>query len=173
MDRDLSETSLTPAEMLAEYKRQAALGQFQGLTILQYEQQLHQLCVRYEPKTLLDYGSGHGKAWSQGLTQRLGLAHVTCYDPALPAFAYKPKGHFDAVACVDVLEHIPRGEVEQTIVTLFLYATKFVFATVCCRPAKKCFPDMTNMHVTIEPFDWWWDHFERYHTCKWSLQETP
>jgi hypothetical protein len=30
-----------------------------------------------------------------------------------------------------------------------------VWASVCCRPAKKHFPDGVNMHVTVMPLDWW------------------
>lgn len=164
---------MTRDEILAEYRRQAALGQFQGLTVLQYEAHLRKLCARHRPKTLLDHGSGHGKAWSGGLRLRLGIESVTRYDPAIPAIADKPEGRFDAVVSCDVLEHIPREDVNGLVRELFHYAEKFVFATVCCRPAKKCFPDGTNMHITIEPLRWWRERFKTLATCEWHLLETP
>lgn len=148
---------MTRDEILAEYRKQAALGQFQGLTILQHEIALRKLCVKYQPKTLLDYGSGHGRAWGGlgGLRRRMGIEKVTRYDPAIPDIATKPVGKFDGVVCCDVLEHVVLEDVEEVIADLFSYASKFVFATVCCRPAKKLFPDLTNMHVTLMPLPWW------------------
>jgi hypothetical protein len=169
---------VTRDQLIAEYRKQAALGQFQGLTVLNYESQLHKLCNRFNAKTILDYGSGHGKAWSGGLQLRLGLTDVRRYDPAIPAFSDKPAAgeKFDGVVCCDVLEHMLREDVEQAIDDLFRYATKFVFATVCCRPAKKLFPDLTNMHVTIMPIDEWEALFRRK-SCEipgpaWLLVET-
>lgn len=148
---------MTRDEILAEYRTMASTGlQFQGNTVLQYEAALRKLCMRHRPRTLLDYGAGHGKAWSGGLRLRLGLDAVTKYDPAIAAVAVKPEGRFDAVCCVDVLEHVLLEDVDAVIADLFRYADKFVFVTTCPRPAKKFFADgITNLHVTQRPAVWW------------------
>jgi hypothetical protein len=60
-----------------------------------------------------------------------------------------------------VLEHVPEDEVADFILDLFDHAKKVVWASVCCRPARKCFPNTEiNLHVTVKPFEWWQDKFE-------------
>ena len=77
------------------------------------------------------------------------------YDPAFSSHDRLPRGKFDAVLCSDVLEHVPFEETEEFVGRLFDYANKFVWASVCCRLAKKEFEDGLNMHVNVQPF-WWW-----------------
>jgi hypothetical protein len=72
-----------------------------------------------------------------------------------------PAGTFDGVLCSDVLEHVPDEELDVFIPRLFAYADKFVWASVCCRAAKKCFPSGENMHVTIRPMSWWRRRFKQ------------
>lgn len=159
--REYQGRRMTRDELIAEYARQAALGQFQGNTVLRYERHLQKLIWHHAARSILDYGSGHGMAWSGGLQQRLGLEHVRRYDPAIPEFADKIKGAFDGVVCIDVLEHLLPEDVPPTVATLFNHAAKFVFATVCCRPAKKFIAPHVNMHTTLRPMPWWNKVFER------------
>jgi len=144
---------LTPEEILAEYRRQHEAGQFRGLTMLEFDRSIGKLIGRFGAKTLLDYGSGKGEAW-QTLAPKMGI-HVTCYDPGVPRFAVLPERMFHGVICCDVLEHIPMENVAQALTEIFERAERFVWLSVCCRPAKKHFPDGTNMHVTVQPLDWW------------------
>lgn len=167
---------MTRDEMIAEYARQAALGQFAGNTILTYERHLKKLVAHHSAKTILDWGSGHGMAWSGGLQLRLGLAGIRRYDPAIPQFAQKPHPTemFDGVICIDVLEHLLPEDVPPAIEELFHHAAKFVFATVCCRPAKKFLVPGINMHTTIRRIDWWRAAFAQIASGRYYiLQETP
>lgn len=144
------------------YREMAAEGgNFYGNAILQHEAEIRALCQLHHAKGLLDYGCGRGDPWKDGLAQRLGVYGVTLYDPAFPGHDILPaqKERFDGVICSDVLEHIPEDEVDEVIRRLFGYAQKFVWASVCCRKAKKKFPDGTNLHVTVRPFDWWHERF--------------
>jgi hypothetical protein len=128
--------------------------------------------------TLLDYGCGAGDAYKQPhrLHRHLGMRwfDVTLYDPAFPEHDEKPRGTFDGVICSDVLEHVPEDQVDALVATLFGHARRFVWASVCCRPAKKVFPDGTNLHCTIQPIDWWRAVFEKHSGGKpWVLVESP
>jgi hypothetical protein len=60
-----------------------------------------------------------------------------------------------------VLEHIPEFQLNAFVTGLFDRADRLVWAAVCCRAARKTFPDGTNVHVTLHPIDWWRDLFER------------
>jgi hypothetical protein len=66
------------------------------------------------------------------------------------------------VICSDVLEHVPEQLVDNVIEELFGYARLFVWMSICCRQAKKHFPDGTNLHVTVQPEAWWIARIARY-----------
>lgn len=160
--------------LIAQYQQMAASGDvFRGLSILQHEAQITEIVRKYGvrssehgTKKLLDYGCGAGDAWKppHRLHRKLGLRwfEVYTYDPAFPENAQEPHGLYDGVLCSDVLEHIPEHELDETVKRLFSHARKFVWASVCCRPANKTFPDGTNLHVTLRPMQWWHELFERH-----------
>lgn len=151
--------------MIPDYRELAkhADKNFLGLSVLNHVVSIRKLLTDTESHTMLDFGCGRGEAYKSPhkLYKQLGLPRhaVTLYDPAFMPTAALPKGQFDLVVCSDVLEHIPEHEVDEFIARLFSYAKKAVWASVCCRPAKKFFPDGRNLHVTVQPFDWWGEKF--------------
>lgn len=151
---------------LTDYRKLHADGKFPGLTILKYKDSLRDLVAQAGAKTVLDYGSGKGYAWTEhGLGADLGLEAVWCYDPAVTEHCILPDGKFDLVTCVDVLEHVPEAELPHALKSIFDRATKATFFTFCNRPAKKTFPDGTNVHVTQRPGEWWLELIARYNTA--------
>lgn len=167
------------SDLIPLYRDMAAGGgNFRGLSILQHASQIAKLVKTHQAKRLLDYGCGAGEAWKSPnrLHRELGLRwiDVMLYDPAFPEHNDKPYGSFDGVLCSDVLEHVPEELVDAFIATLFGHAKRFVWASVCCRPAKKCFPDGTNLHVTLHPLEWWVERFDKHAgTIAYTLVETP
>lgn len=169
------------SEILRQYRAMAATGlHFRGLTVMQHEAAIKALVDRFNARTILDYGAGAGEAWDKPhqLHKRLGVHRPTLYDPAfahnkLPA----PGARFHGVICSDVLEHVPEESVPKLLASLFCYAERFVFASVCCRPAGKTFPDGTNLHVTIRPYEWWSELMQAAADARgpvqWTLVETP
>ena len=171
-------------ELVPLYRSMAKDGaNFRGLSILQHRKQLAQLVREHKAKTLLDWGCGAGEAWRppHKMHKDMGLRwfDVTLYDPAFPEHDERPLAHstFDGVLCSDVLEHVPEEDVDDLVATLFRHARQFVWASVCCRPAKKLFPDGRNMHVTLQPLAWWTEVFERLkptdRDVRFYLIETP
>lgn len=170
-------------ELVPLYKQMAADGaSFRGLSILQHKPQIVKLVRQHGAKSLLDYGSGAGDAWRppHRMHRDLGLRwfEVTLFDPAFPEHDDPPHGLFDGVLCSDVLEHIPEDDVDAVVEQLFKHARHFVWASVCCRPARKFFPDgTTNLHCTLHPIEWWQDIFEEYkpknRDVPFYLVETP
>lgn len=118
-------------------------------------------------KSLLDYGAGKGLAYRQtplmlpsgesekNLQTYWGLDRIVCYDPGYEPFSVLPKERFDAVICTDVLEHCPEEDLDWILNEIFDYATRFVFLTVACYPAKKHLPNGENVHITLRKPDWW------------------
>lgn len=127
---------------------------------------------------MLDFGCGRGDAYRSPhkVYHQWGFMrqNVTLYDPAFNRDNGLPHGQFDLVVCSDVLEHIPEDEVDAFIGRLFGHAKRAVWASVCCRPAKKLFPDGTNLHVTIQSYEWWKEKFEQHAAgTRFELVETP
>lgn len=155
------------SEMIARYRQLVDSGSdnFRGVGIVQYANQIGRLIEKSGSKTVLDFGSGAGMQYADPhkIHEAWGVAVPTLYDPAFASHDQLPDGKFDAVLCSDVLEHIPGDEVEAFVRRLFDYSNKFVWASVCCRIAKKSFDDGLNMHVTVNAFWWWQAKF-----VKWS-----
>lgn len=71
-------------------------------------------------------------------------------------------GLYDGVFSTDMLEHIERQDLPRTIRDMMTFLTNddrptFAFFSVSCIPADKFFPppDGRNVHVTMEPPEWW------------------
>jgi hypothetical protein len=107
--------------------------------------------TQYDPRPVVVAGEGR---W-EGVIDYWGVDEVTCFDPAYPPLSKRPVGSFDGVVCTDVLEHCPEEDMPWIVADLFSYATKFVYATVACHPARKRLPDGQNAHCTIREPQWW------------------
>lgn len=153
-------------DYLREYREIAKLGgNFLGLSLLNHADEIGRLVKTYGAKTLLDWGSGRGDAYRPPhlIHEAWGLnrMRIRLYDPSFPHIdTMPPEGmQFDGVICSDVLEHIPEIQIPLVLSILFGRARKFVWASVCCRKAKKKFADGTNMHLTVRPIGWWDEQF--------------
>lgn len=171
--------------LIDQYRKLAAGGYaLRGLTVLAYADEIGALIRQYGAKTLLDYGCGAGDAYRSPhkLHERWGVKRPTPYDPAFPKYARPVAGEFDGVFSIDVLEHLAdEDEARHVVHTLFGHAEHFVFASHCSRPAKKSWPDGTNLHSLIRPAQWWEALFAEAGTAArltgrnvhWQLRETP
>lgn len=167
--------------LIPEYRALAASGdKFAGLTILQHADSIGKMVRLTRSKTLLDFGCGRADAYREPhkVWQAWGIDRkdVTLYDPAFNRDNVLPTGKFDMVVCSDVLEHIPEDEVDAFIDRLFTYAKRGVWAAVCCRAAKKTFPDGRNLHVTLRSHDWWSERMQAAsvrHGISFLLLESP
>lgn len=155
-------------DLIPDYRKMASDGMnFFGLSVLQHADSIQTLLKRVGARTVLDFGCGRGDAYAgpHKIYKAWGLQRedITLYDPAFSTHDVLPKGRFDLVVCSDVLEHVPLIETGRFIKRLFDYGEKGVWASVCCRPAKKRFPDgRTNLHVTVRPYEWWLEQFREH-----------
>lgn len=138
------------------YKQMHAAGHFVGHSTKKWSDDIAAALKESGSNTVLDYGAGKGQQYSvQKLHHEWRVEHPTLYDPAVPGHDKLPDGTFDAVLCVDVLEHLEGRELSDCILAAMSYADKMVFFAVTCRPAKKSLPDGRNCHITIAPPIWW------------------
>lgn len=135
---------------------------FRGLTTLRHAKDIGELIQLYEARTVLDVGAGKGHQFSQHrIHEQWGVEFPTCYDPGVAEFSEKPTGKFDAVLCIDVLEHIEEADLTAFLQELMGFAKPqgFIFLAICCRHSRKKLPDGRSVHVTVRPPAWWFDLF--------------
>ena len=77
---------------------------------------------------------------------------------------------FDGVFSTDMLEHIERKDLPRILSDMLGFLTwddrpTFAFFSVSCIPADKFFPDGRNVHVTMEPPDWWMPLLDKSYLC--------
>jgi hypothetical protein len=138
-------------------------GKLLGFSIEAYLLEIAELVERAGAKTLLDYGCGKGYQYlAYRMHESWGGILPTCYDVGIPSLARRPEGKFDGVICIDVLEHIHRNDVDEILGDIFGYAQKFVFLAIGTTPAKKNFEDGRNLHLTVEPPEWWMAKIDRH-----------
>jgi hypothetical protein len=121
-----------------------------------------ELIKETESKSVLDYGCGRAKHYTQDkLSEKWGVA-CSFYDPAVEEFKVKPERKFDGVICTDVLEHLLEPEVE--LEEIFGFAERFVFLSICCRPSNsnKKLSDGTEFHISVHHPDWWEERLKTY-----------
>jgi hypothetical protein len=140
---------------------------FPGFTLDRHRVRVKDLIMQTGAKTVLDYGCGKGAQYAPRIVKDEAgnrwdsvidywdIDELVCYDPAYEKYSHVPEGEFDAVVCTDVLEHCPEPDLPWIVAEILGYATKFVFFSIACYPAKKRLPDGRNAHITIKPLDWW------------------
>ena len=111
------------------------------------------------PQSIIDYGCGQSI-----LLDRLNLSYpldLYRYDPAIPAFAEKPKVKADLLLNIDVLEHIEECDLDDVLADMRSMCREALII-VDTAPAKRVFPDGRNLHVTLKPHNWWFERIGRH-----------
>lgn len=164
---------------------------FQGISIQPHVEPVGVLLRRSAAKSLLDYGCGKAEGYSKitlktpdgrsirGLKAIWGLDDIRLYDPGYAPYSSLPTGMYDAVISTDVMEHCPEEDLPWIIGEIFGYATRFIYVSIACYPARKSLPDGRNAHITQRSPGWWVDLFSHigrgYPSVRWHLAifETP
>lgn len=142
---------------------EAAGGKFFGGKIRGVEIVID-LVARTAPRSLLDYGCGKGRQYSERqIHERWGGLLPHCYDVGVPELAARPEGKFDGVICSDVMEHIAPEDVDAVLADIFGFVSRrrapaqsFVYFRISCVPSKgKRLADGRDVHLTIAAPEWW------------------
>jgi SAM-dependent methyltransferase len=116
---------------------------------------------------VLDYGCGKAKHLFQphleGKTFHEFFAgkvqEYYCYDPGYERYKRSPPSWstFDAVICADVMEHVPHENVDGVMKEIgnWLHPKGVAFFSISGQLAKKCFDDGENLHVNVQPLEYW------------------
>ena len=145
---------------------------FDGQSLIAHVVFLRQLLQNVGARTVLDYGSGKAGAYDSmpfrlpgggsavGLKKYWDVDRIHLYDPGYGPHSALPDEQFHAVIATDVMEHVPQEDITWVIDELYGYAERLLYACIATYPAKKFFPDGSNVHVTLHEPDWWIQHFD-------------
>jgi len=145
-------------KLIAEYA-QIHATQTYGNTSLKNLRLIRPEIQLLKPESLIDYGCGQSL-----LIDRLDLGYsldLYRYDPAIPAFAEKPKVKADLLINIDVLEHIEESDLDDVLSDMRSLC-RDALIIVDTAPAKRVLPDGRNLHVTLKPHDWWRERIGRH-----------
>lgn len=125
-----------------------------GVASVEYAPLVAEVLEATNATELLDYGAGKGRlgeALRKHLTRPLQIHH---YDPAIPQWS-APPAPCELVACIDVLEHIEPGRIDNVLDDLKRVTAGYGIFTVHTGPAMKVLPDGRNAHLIQQPAAWW------------------
>jgi hypothetical protein len=127
-------------------------------------------------ETVLDFGAG--KCTMEEYTRHLlpnRKLEWTNYDPGIPGLDTVPTGRFDMVVSCDVLEHIERKKLDDTLRQLGDLTGRLAYHNIACSPTGHKFhsgPYMgQDVHLIVEPPSWWKSEFEKIYTPDFELWE--
>lgn len=138
-----------------------------GEKVVEHVWDIQDLCYRYKAKKLLDYGCGKAYAYKHRKIHWLWGANVHLYDIGIEAYRNLPPAQeeIDGVISIDVLEHIPEGEIDDVLSYWYSLNPSFVYASVAQYPANAKLSDGSNAHVTLKESGWWEDKFFKHLNC--------
>ncbi len=143
---------LVQDDNLIDYYRETHATSLYGNTSVKYIRYLRPWITLAKPKSILDYGCGQSI-----FLDVLGLdddVRRWRYDPAIEAFAQKPKQPVDFLINIDVLEHIEEDNLDPILQDISA-SCKNAILVIDTVPAVRTLPDGSNVHRTIKPAKWW------------------
>lgn len=119
------------------------------------------LISEYKPSSILDYGAGKC-VLRESLGKSIDGIDFREYDPGIKGLSRLPRGSFDLVCCIDVLEHIEPDCLDSVLSAIRKKTGCIFFATVHTGPAGKFLSDGRNAHLIQKPVDWWEEKLSDY-----------
>lgn len=113
---------------------------------------MRELAKNENIKRILDFGCGRSDLLAYCFGD--GKRKLFKYDPAIPKYQTMPSENMDLVLCNDVMEHIYKADLVETL-QLIKSKSNNVFFSISTKPARKRLPNGMNAHVNIMPKEWW------------------
>jgi len=139
---------------------------FLGRGVFQHAKTIRRLIAATGARTLLDYGSGKGRQYSDDVYQNgkkiaetlheyWQIQNIACYDPGIVEDAGTLSVKYDGVIATNVLSLIPEEDIRWVVTLLFSRADKFVFCNVMDYASATFLPSGENACVTRRSSLWW------------------
>jgi hypothetical protein len=118
----------------------------------------------------LDFGCGKGGLVKQLKTNLDSEIRFDEYDLSLTEHSLGLSKDYDLITCVDVLEHIDRCNIDETLIRIKRHCGGIFFYCINLIPTMKQLSDGRNAHVLLAPPDWWIGQISSHFTMNLSFQ---
>ena len=150
---------------IAEYTNKIKWGW--GGSVIGSVPRIRDYAIQHGCSSILDYGSGKSDFYKE--MNKLFPDHqfiINQYEPARPEFAMDPAVS-DMTICIDVLEHIEPDKLDNVLDHIYNKTNKVFYFKVCLLPAHDEFEDGQNLHLIVEPKEFWLERLEK----QWDLSD--
>ena len=130
--------------------RQLHMEKKYGVTSPQYIKEIQKVVDKYSVDSVLDYGCGQ----SHLIDELENIPNRYRYDPAIIGIDVLSTDVVDLVICTDVMEHIPKEEVDKTLHQIREVGRRGYFQIALFQHGGR-FDDGEPLHCTVESRDWW------------------
>jgi len=143
---------------------------YNGKTTSLYANIIKNIIEQNNYRTLLEYGCGKAFYYENqfilknkkinSLKDYWGI-EVRLYDPCYEKFSKLTTKKSDITICIDVLEHIPREDINWVLEEFFKLTKSMVFMNIACVPAGALLPNGENAHINIQTPKYWHEKLVR------------
>lgn len=104
--------------------------------------------------TVLDFGCGNGVLgpYVRQHCDRSIVWHE--YDPSVAGKDSIPRGSFDAIVSVDVLEHVEPSSLDETLAWIREHSNR-QYHHIDCNETTDTLPDGRDVHLIVREPEWW------------------
>ena len=137
---------------------------YNGETTSLYADIVKKIIEQNNYRTLLEYGCGKAFYYENkfilnnkiinSLKDYWGV-EVSLYDPCFEKFSELTTKKSDLTICIDVLEHIPKEDIDWVLEEFFKLTKFMVFINIACEPAVALLPNGKNAHINIQTPKYW------------------
>ncbi len=147
---------------------------YHGGSTREFAKVIKKIIEKNHIKNMLDYGCGKGFFydnpffWKEEKVEplkKLWGIEIDLYDPCYEKHSHLQTNKFyDLIICIDVLEHVPRQDINWLLNKIFSISKKYVFLNVACYYSNALLPDGTNAHINVNDKDWWFNKILEFKT---------
>ena len=140
---------------------------YSGGSTREFAKVIKKIIKKNNIENMLDYGCGKGFFYDNSFyfkeekiepLKKFWGIQIDLYDPCYEKYSHLPlKKIYDLVICIDVLEHIPRQDINWVLEKIFSISKQYVFLNVACYFANALLPDGSNAHINVNDKDWWFN----------------
>lgn len=140
---------------------------YHGGSTREFAKIIKKIIQKNKIESMLDYGCGKGFFYDNSFylkeekiesLKKLWKIKIDLYDPCYEKYSnLSLKNTYDLLICIDVLEHIPREDINWVLDKIFSISKKYIFLNVACYYANALLPDGSNAHINVNDKEWWFN----------------
>ena len=145
---------------------------YHGGSTREFAKIIKKIIEKNQIKNMLDYGCGKGFFYDNPFylkeekidpLKKFWNIDIDLYDPCYEKYSdLSPDKIYDLIICIDVLEHVPRQDINWLLNKIFSISKKYVFINLACYYSNALLPDGSNAHINVNDKNWWFNKILKF-----------